>query len=73
MLTSKEKQMTIRRRKGFGPDQVIDLDKYENRWTEEEIQSHVKRGKFITKIMQMKEYVSPIKRKDGNMGHSLLS
>lgn len=39
--------MSVRRRKGFGPDQIIDLDKYENRWTEEEIQSHVKRGKFI--------------------------
>ena len=39
--------MSIKRRKGFGPDQVIDLDKYENRWTEEEKQSHVKRGKFI--------------------------
>ena len=39
--------MSIRRRKGFGPDQVIDLDKYESRWTEEEKQSHVKRGKFI--------------------------
>lgn len=40
--------MSIRKRKGFGLDQVIDLDKYNNRWTEEEIQSHVKRGKFIT-------------------------
>ena len=39
--------MSIRRRRGYGPDQIIDLDKYENRWTEEEIQSHVKRGKFI--------------------------
>lgn len=57
MLTSKEKQMSIRRRKGFGPDQVIDLDKYENRWTEEEIQSHVKRGKFITfKFLDLTKY-----------------
>jgi len=39
--------MSITRRKGFGPDQIVDLKNYENRWTEEEIQSHVKRGKFI--------------------------
>ena len=42
--------MSIRRRKGFGPDndkQEVNLDKYEGRWTEEEIHSHTKRGTFI--------------------------
>ena len=42
--------MSIKRRKGFGPDndkQEINLDKYEGRWTEEEIKSHTKRGIFI--------------------------
>ena len=35
-------------RRGFGPNsQDIDLEKYEGRWSEEEIQSHSKRGKFI--------------------------
>lgn len=40
--------MSIRQRKGYGPDQVIDLDLYKNKWSEEEIKSHVKRGEFIT-------------------------
>ena len=40
--------MAIQVRKGFGPQkQDIDLTKYEGRWSEEEIQSHSKRGKFI--------------------------
>lgn len=40
--------MTITVRGGFGPQkQVIDLTKYEGRWSDEEIQSHSKRGKFI--------------------------
>lgn len=40
--------MAIQVRKGFGPQkQEIDLRKYEGRWSEEEIQSHSKRGKFI--------------------------
>lgn len=40
--------MTIQVRKGFGPqNQDIDLTKYEGRWSEEEIQRHSKRGKFI--------------------------
>ena len=34
--------MSITRRKGFGPDQIVDLKNYENRWTEEEIQSMTK-------------------------------
>ena len=35
-------------KKGFGPQkQEIDLKNYENRWSEEEIQSHSKRGTFI--------------------------
>ena len=42
--------MAIQRRKGFGPDnekQEINLEKYEDRWTKEEICSHTKRGTFI--------------------------
>ena len=40
--------MAIQVRKGFGPQkQEIDLGKYEGRWSNEEIQSHSKRGKFI--------------------------
>lgn len=40
--------MAIKVRKGFGPQkQDIDLSKYENRWSKEEIQSHSKRGTFI--------------------------
>lgn len=40
--------MDIQVRKGFGPQkQDIDLKRYENRWSEQEIQSHSKRGKFI--------------------------
>ena len=40
--------MAIKVRKGFGPQkQDIDLNMYEGRWTDEEIQSHSKRGKFI--------------------------
>ena len=40
--------MAIQVRKGFGPQkQEIDLRKYEGRWSNEEIQSHSKRGKFI--------------------------
>lgn len=42
--------MSVKRRKGFGPEndkQEIDLEKYEGRWSDEEIQSHTKRGTFI--------------------------
>lgn len=42
--------MAIKRRKGFGPEndkQEIDLEKYEGRWSDEEIHSHTKRGKFV--------------------------
>jgi len=40
--------MAVKVRKGFGPQkQDNDLNKYENRWSEEEIQSHSKRGTFI--------------------------
>jgi len=52
MLSKQEKNiMSIKRRKGFGPDnekQEINLEKYEERgWSPEEIQSHTKRGTFI--------------------------
>jgi len=40
--------MAVKVRKGFGPQkQDIDLSKYENRRSEEEIQSHSKRGTFM--------------------------
>ena len=40
--------MAVKVRKGFGPQkQDIDLSKYENRWSKEEIQSHSKRGTFM--------------------------
>lgn len=40
--------MAIKIKKGFGPlKQDIDLNNYEGRWSDEEIQSHSKRGKFI--------------------------
>jgi len=42
--------MSIKRRKGFGPKdnkQEINLENYEGRWSQEEIQSHTKRGTFI--------------------------
>lgn len=40
--------MAITIKKGFGPQQQeIDLKRYENRWSKEEIQSHSKRGTFI--------------------------
>jgi len=57
--------MAITRRKGFGPDQVVDLDKYKDRWTNEEIQSHVKRGKFITyKFLDLTKYGGDIYHSD---------
>ena len=40
--------MTITFKGGFGPQkQDIDLTKYKDRWSDEEIQRHSKRGKFI--------------------------
>lgn len=35
----------IKKKKGFG--QELDLSRYENRWTQEECDSHQKRGKFL--------------------------
>jgi|TARA_R100000030_G_scaffold100249_2_gene92860 hypothetical protein len=69
--------MTITVRKGFGPQkQDIDLTKYEGRWSDKEIQSHSKRGKFIQfAFLDLKKFGGDIVceelnnmaiRKDGN-------
>ena len=39
--------MSVTRQRGFGPDQVVDLDRYKGRWTNEECERHTKRGRFL--------------------------
>jgi hypothetical protein len=69
--------MSINFRGGFGPQkQDIDLTKYEGRWSDEEIQRHSKRGKFIQfAFLDLKKFGGDIVceelnnmaiRKDGN-------
>ena len=70
----------LKKKRGFGPDQVIDLDNYENRWTPEEIQSHVKRGTFIGfRFLDLTKYAGDYLheelyniaiRADGNRGNA---
>tara|TARA_B100001778_G_C18537833_1_gene606791 strand:+ start:137 stop:1240 length:1104 start_codon:yes stop_codon:yes gene_type:complete len=72
--------MSLQKKRGFGPDQVVDLGNYENRWTAEEIQSHVKRGKFIGfRFLDLKKYAGDYLheelyniaiRADGNRGNA---